>query len=258
MKPSAIKLVNELARLERKGVRLLRPAMLEIQRLAKKHLDNFDLKVTELDAVFQIIKDIQIETALKSKRRTRIELKTISLSTVEDEMLLQALEAEYSAETLKVIQNLTTRLNAGVRQALKDAVASNVTPRAAIDFFFSKAGLGEGGFHYFENLLRTQTQIVYNSARFKEYESPEIAEIIWGYEYMTVGDDRVRPNHAACDGVILPKEDPFWQTHWPPNGWRCRCQVVPVFDKTRIRRPLSNNLPDPGFSFNPSRLRLDF
>jgi len=44
--------------------------------------------------------------------------------------------------------------------------------------------------------------------------------------YITKDDDRVRPAHRAWHNLVLPVDDPFWQTHWPPNGWRCRCRVV--------------------------------
>lgn len=47
------------------------------------------------------------------------------------------------------------------------------------------------------------------------------------WEYRTVGDDQVRPAHAALDGVILPANDPRWSKIYPPNGWGCRCRTVP-------------------------------
>lgn len=34
-----------------------------------------------------------------------------------------------------------------------------------------------------------------------------------------------RPEHLLWVGIILPVDDPFWITHWPPNGWLCKCQV---------------------------------
>ncbi|MEG0920629.1 MAG: phage minor head protein [Comamonas sp.] len=46
--------------------------------------------------------------------------------------------------------------------------------------------------------------------------------------YITRGDDRVRDAHRAWDNLTLPVDDPFWQTHWPPNGWRCRCRVMSI------------------------------
>lgn len=47
------------------------------------------------------------------------------------------------------------------------------------------------------------------------------------WEYKTVGDDRVRPGHRALHGLILPANDPRWLKLYPPNGWNCRCYVVP-------------------------------
>lgn len=47
------------------------------------------------------------------------------------------------------------------------------------------------------------------------------------WEYMTVGDDRVRPEHVLLDGLILPANDPRWKKIYPPNGWKCRCYIVP-------------------------------
>ena len=46
--------------------------------------------------------------------------------------------------------------------------------------------------------------------------------------YVTQDDDRVRPLHRSWHGVTLPIDHPWWATHRPPNGWRCRCRVVGV------------------------------
>ena len=42
--------------------------------------------------------------------------------------------------------------------------------------------------------------------------------------YITKQDERVRASHRAWDNLVLPVDDAFWKTHWPPNGWRCRCR----------------------------------
>ena len=47
------------------------------------------------------------------------------------------------------------------------------------------------------------------------------------WEYRTVGDDRVRPEHSKLRGLILPANDPRWNSIYPPNGWKCRCYIVP-------------------------------
>ncbi len=51
-------------------------------------------------------------------------------------------------------------------------------------------------------------------------------------QYRTAGDDLVRPEHAALDGVTLPPSDSFWDSYYPPNGWNCRCTVVQVLRST--------------------------
>ncbi len=48
--------------------------------------------------------------------------------------------------------------------------------------------------------------------------------------YTVILDSRTRPLHrewgtAAGQGIILPVDHPFWDTHYPPNGWECRCSV---------------------------------
>jgi SPP1 gp7 family putative phage head morphogenesis protein len=47
-------------------------------------------------------------------------------------------------------------------------------------------------------------------------------------KYTTVGDSRVRPAHHELDGITLPVDHTFWNTHYPPLGWKCRCNVTRV------------------------------
>lgn len=53
--------------------------------------------------------------------------------------------------------------------------------------------------------------------------------------YTAVLDERTRPLHARWGGrggarIVLPIDHPFWRTHYPPNGWRCRCIVIAASD----------------------------
>ncbi|PZQ45169.1 MAG: hypothetical protein DI551_08250 [Micavibrio aeruginosavorus] len=43
--------------------------------------------------------------------------------------------------------------------------------------------------------------------------------------YDAVNDSHTRPQHRAWDGTVLPADDPFWDEHYPANGWGCRCTV---------------------------------
>lgn len=45
-------------------------------------------------------------------------------------------------------------------------------------------------------------------------------------QYISMDDDNVRDSHAALDGLILPADSPFWETHTGPWDWGCRCSKV--------------------------------
>jgi hypothetical protein len=50
----------------------------------------------------------------------------------------------------------------------------------------------------------------------------------YNLQYRTAQDERVRASHQVLADITLPKEDPFWSSFYPPNGWRCRCVAVEV------------------------------
>ena len=81
---------------------------------------------------------------------------------------------------------------------------------------------------YNETWLRTEYNFAVSSsqsaARWVEFEKE--ADIIPNLKYQTVGDDHVRPEHQLLDGIIRPIQDSFWITHYPPNGWGCRCEAI--------------------------------
>lgn len=57
-------------------------------------------------------------------------------------------------------------------------------------------------------------------------------DIFPNLQYKTVGDARVREAHQLLQDVIKPINDPFWNTFYPPNGFRCRCYVTQTADTT--------------------------
>ena len=82
---------------------------------------------------------------------------------------------------------------------------------------------------YNAHYLRAEYNFVKSSARMAaKWEEFMQDGDRYNLQYRTQKDDRVRPEHAALDGVTLPPSDPFWQKFFPPNGWNCRCDVVQV------------------------------
>ena len=82
---------------------------------------------------------------------------------------------------------------------------------------------------YNANYLRAEYNFVQSSAQMAaKWEQFSEDGDRYNLQYRTAGDSKVRPAHAALNGVTLPPSDPFWQTYYPPNGWNCRCTVVQV------------------------------
>ena len=44
--------------------------------------------------------------------------------------------------------------------------------------------------------------------------------------YVVILDGNERPEHRAWHNTILPMGHDWWKTHYPPNGWRCRCSAM--------------------------------
>jgi hypothetical protein len=44
-----------------------------------------------------------------------------------------------------------------------------------------------------------------------------------------------RKEHESWDGLILPKNDPWWDSHLPPNGWGCKCYTRAV-SEARLKK----------------------
>jgi len=77
-------------------------------------------------------------------------------------------------------------------------------------------------------------------------------------EYSTAGDGRVRPEHAALDGIVRPVGDSFWNKYYPPNGWNCRCDVIQLEKGEKQVTPKKEgdweiNDVDPVFRMNPAK-----
>lgn len=54
-------------------------------------------------------------------------------------------------------------------------------------------------------------------------------------QYNTIGDDRVREAHRALEGKVFKIDDPAVSVIYPPNGWGCRCEMLPLADVDKDR-----------------------
>lgn len=62
----------------------------------------------------------------------------------------------------------------------------------------------------------------YGAGSWEQLHAPGMRGIIPAFRYVTMRDNRVRPEHARMEGKVFARNHPFWDTWWPPNGYNCR------------------------------------
>lgn len=130
--------------------------------------------------------------------------------------------------------------------------------REGLDEAAEAGGITAVNPYHAETVFNTNIQTAYNAGRWEMYHAPEVAEAFPYFQYHTVGDDRVRPAHAAMDGFIARRDDGVWDEWWPPNGFNCRCTVTAIsIEEAEAKgiRPSRRAAPqpDPGFEGNAAK-----
>lgn len=75
-----------------------------------------------------------------------------------------------------------------------------------------------------ETIYRNAVQQAYNDGAWQRFERAKQRRPY--LMYSAINDARTRPAHRALSGIIRPVDDPFWRTHSPPLGHRCRCRLL--------------------------------
>lgn len=64
-----------------------------------------------------------------------------------------------------------------------------------------------------------------------KWQQAQLGKAQFPYLEYRIGNSRVhRKDHQSWDGLILPVEHPFWDTHYPPNGYGCKCDAYQIDD----------------------------
>jgi hypothetical protein len=78
-------------------------------------------------------------------------------------------------------------------------------------------------------IYSTNLSASYSAGRYAQLTHPDLLKSRPYWKY--VHNDTVahpRPLHVSWSGMVLRHDDPFWQSHFPPNGWGCRCRITAV------------------------------
>lgn len=112
--------------------------------------------------------------------------------------------------------------------------------------------------HYLDNVFRTNIQNAYGHGRWIQQNRNKAKRPY--LMYSAINDSRVRPSHLALDKIVLPFEHPFWLTHYPPLGFRCRCTVIALTEKQALKYGITpdDKLPDVAEALDWSSHPLQF
>ena len=151
---------------------------------------------------------------------------------------------EEHARAFTVAKMMDADLLADVKASLDDAIASGVpfqqwadelTPLLQAKGWWGRKQVtdpltGEtivaslGSPSRLQTIYRTNMQASYSAGAWDSIQAnKDLAPYLL---YDAVDDFRTRPEHHAWDGTVLHADDSWWDTHYPPNGWNCRCSVI--------------------------------
>lgn len=63
----------------------------------------------------------------------------------------------------------------------------------------------------------------YSAGRYKQAKENAAFRPYWQYVCQMLPTSRAA--HKALNGLVFRHDDPFWDTHYPPNGYRCQCSI---------------------------------
>ncbi|NNH00220.1 phage minor head protein [Acinetobacter sp. ANC 5414] len=112
--------------------------------------------------------------------------------------------------------------------------------------------------HYLDNVFRTNIQSAYGHGRWQQQQRNKAKRSY--LMYSAINDSRVRPSHLALNRIVLPIDHPFWLTHYPPTGFRCRCTCLALTEKQALKYSITpdDKLPEVAEALDWSSHPLQF
>lgn len=139
---------------------------------------------------------------------------------------------------------------------IEDCIKNGTTINKAKKELLSNVALTDA---HAETILRTNIASAYSAGRYSEMTSALKYRPYW--KYVSIDDDRTRLSHLALNGVVYPADDPFWTVNYPPNGYKCRCDVVSLSERQVKERGIevahTKNVPyvlNKAFARNPAEI----
>lgn len=82
-----------------------------------------------------------------------------------------------------------------------------------------------------ETIFRTNLQTAYAAGRYQRAIDPDVLDDRPFWMFDAILDKRITTVCKACDGTVLPADDPWWRTHSPPMHFNCRSSVMTLTEE---------------------------
>ncbi len=87
-------------------------------------------------------------------------------------------------------------------------------------------------------IFQTNLRMAYAAGRWQQIERVKQTRPYLRYVHLDP-QAHPRPLHQSWHNTVLPVDDPWWQTHFPPNGWNCHCTAQSLNERDLERYGLT-------------------
>lgn len=207
--------------------------------------------------------------------RQKVNVPSEHWTTLMDEMNARAF-AVAGATSDDLIKDLRAAVDKGISQG-----TTLETFREDFAEIVKRHGWAHSGTAQWRSKIIYETNLsnAFSAGRYAQQTTPAVLAAYPYFEYVHVNCPHPRLQHVAWSGTILRADDPWWDTHYTPNGWGCHCIVTNLGPRQLAQRgidPATLKAPpiqwmeyknrttgtvtkypagiDPGFAYNPGKV----
>lgn len=95
--------------------------------------------------------------------------------------------------------------------------------------------------YYVRTNFSTATNNAYLASKWNQAQDQK--DIFPYLRYICMFLENSRISHKELHGTVLPIDDPFWLTYYPPNDWNCACDVEQLTEEEALSDPMYGREP---------------
>lgn len=225
---------REVSRYVDNGLRAIEPWIERAQEMIRT--DDWRITFEDIQALGRVVQEC-IERAesmgrgaaistMAVKERSAMAVKKHSASAGETYEFIPEAAAQMARVKAVTVATVTdVELLDSIKDRLQEAIEEGQTRKwftGQVNETFDALGMSRLKPRHLNTVFQNNYLTAHAAGRWHAlHASPELDEQFPAFQYLTAGDDAVRPEHRAMHGRVYPRGHSVWQTWWPPNGHNC-------------------------------------